>query len=45
MVKFKTSLTFGFCLEFQRAKETVRTISKVLRVATETIKTRLRKLR
>ena len=44
MVKIKTSLSFGFCLEFQQIKETFRTISKVLRVATETIRTRWRKL-
>ena len=44
MVKFKTTLSLGFCLELQRVKETVRIISKVLRVATETIRTRWRKL-
>ena len=44
MVRIKTTLSFGFCLEFQQVKETARTISKVLKVATETIRTRLRKL-
>lgn len=44
MVKFKTSLSIGFSLEIQRVKETVSSISKVLRVATETIRTRLRLL-
>ena len=44
MVKFKSTFSFGFTLEFQRAKETIRTISKVLRVATETIRTRYRKI-
>lgn len=44
MVKFKSTFTFGFSLEFQRVKETIRTISKVLRVATETIRTRYRKI-
>ena len=44
MVKFKTSFSFGFTLEFQRVRETLRSISKVLRVATETIRTRYRKI-
>lgn len=44
MVKIKTSFSFGFCLELQRVKETARIISKVLRVATETIRTRYRKI-
>ena len=44
MVKFKSTFSFGFSLEFQRVKETVRIISKVLRVATETIRTRYRKI-
>ena len=44
MVKIKTTLSFGFNLELQRVKETARTISKVLRVAIKTIRTRRRKL-
>ena len=44
MVKFKSTFSFGFSLEFQRVRETIRTISKVLRVATETIRTRYRKI-
>lgn len=44
MVKFKSTFSFGFSLEFQRVKETLRSISKVLRVATETIRTRYRKI-
>lgn len=44
MVKFKTTFSFGFILEFQRVRETLRSISKVLRVATETIRTRYRKI-
>ncbi len=44
MVKFKTTLSLGFCLELRRVEETARIISKVLRVATETIRTRWRKL-
>ena len=44
MVKIKTTFSFGFCLEFQRVKETLRSISKVLRVATETIRTRYREI-
>ena len=44
MVKIKTTLSFGFILELQRVKETARTISKVLRVAIKTIRTRRRKL-
>ena len=44
MAKIKTTLTFGFCLEFKRVKETVRLFSKVLKVATETIKKRYRKI-
>ena len=44
MVKIKTSFSFGVTLEFQRVRETLRSISKVLRVATETIRTRYRKI-
>ena len=44
MVKFKTTFTFGFTLELQKVKETLSSISKVLRVATETIRTRYRKI-
>ena len=44
MVKIKTTFSIGFSLEFQRARETIRAISKVLRVATETIRTRYRKI-
>lgn len=44
MVKFKTTFTFGFTLELQRVKETLSSISKALRVATETIRTRYRKI-
>lgn len=44
MVKFKSTFSFGFSLEFRRVRETLRSISKVLRVATETIRTRYRKI-
>ena len=44
MVKIKTSFSFGFCLELQRIKEATRSISKVLKVATETIRTRCREI-
>ena len=44
MVKFKTTFTFGFTLELQKVKGTLSSISKVLRVATETIRTRYRKI-
>ena len=44
MVKFKTTFSFGFTLELQKVKETLSSISKVLRVATETIRTRYRKI-
>jgi len=44
MVKFKTTFSFGFSLEFQRIKETVRTLSKLLKVSKETIRTRYRKI-
>ena len=44
MAKFKTSFTIGFSLEFQRVKETVRLISKVLKVAKKTIRTRCREI-
>ena len=44
MVKLKTTFSFGVCLEFQQVKKTARLISKVLRVATETIRTRYRKI-
>lgn len=35
MVKLKTTFSFGFTLDIQRVKETLSSISKVLRVATE----------
>ena len=44
MVKLKTSFSFAVSLEFQQVMKTIRTISKVLRVATETIRTRYRKI-
>ncbi len=44
MVKIKTTFSFGFTLELQQVKETLSSISKVLRVATETIRTRYRKI-
>ena len=44
MVKVKTTFTLGFSLEFQRVKETVKLLSKVLRVAKETIRTRCREI-
>ncbi len=44
MVKLKTTFSFGFTLELQRVKVTLSSISKVLRVATETIRTRYRKI-
>ena len=44
MVKLKTTFSFGFTLELKRVKETLSSISKVLRVATETIRTRYRKI-
>ena len=44
MVKIKTTFSLGISLEFQRVKETARIISKVLRVATETIRTRYRRI-
>ena len=44
IVKFKTTFSIGFTLELQRVRETLRSISKVLRVATETIRTRYRKI-
>ena len=44
MVKFKSTFSIGFSLEFKRVKETVRLLSKVLKVATETIRTRCREI-
>ena len=44
MFQIKTKLSFDLCLELKRVKETARIISKVLRVATETIRTRYRKI-
>ena len=44
MVKLKTTFSFGFTLDIQRVKETLSSISKVLRVMTETIRTRYRKI-
>jgi len=44
MAKLKTKLSFDFSLEFKLVKETARTISKVLRVTKETIRTRFRKI-
>ena len=44
MAKIKTTFTFGFCFEFKQVKKTVRLFSKVLKVATETIRTRCREI-
>ncbi len=44
MVHLSTKLSFDIKLELSRVKETARTISKVLRVSKETVRTRLRKL-
>ena len=44
MVKFSTKLSFDVRLESQRVRETVRIISKVLKVSKETIWTRLRNM-
>lgn len=44
MVKFSTKLSFDVRLESKRVRETVRIISKVLKVSKETIRTRLRKI-
>ena len=44
MVHISTKLSFDIKLEMSHVKETARTISKVLRVSKETIRTRLRKL-
>ena len=38
MVKINTKFSFGFTLEIQRVRKTVRLISKALRIATETIR-------
>ena len=43
MVKFKTKFTLGFSFELDQVRETVRSISKFLRVSKETIRTRLQK--
>ena len=44
MVKINTKFSFGFTLEIQKVKKTVRLISKALRIATETIRTRCREI-
>ena len=44
MVKFKTKFTLGFNFELEQVRETVRSISKFLKVSKETIRTRLRKM-
>ncbi len=44
MVKFKTKFTLGFSFELEQVRETVRSISKFLKVSKETIRTRLRKM-
>ena len=44
MVKFTTKLSFDIRLESKRVRETARTISKVLRVTKETIRTRFQKI-
>lgn len=44
MVHISTKLSFDIKLELSRVRETARTISKVLRVSIETMRTRLRKL-
>ena len=44
MVKLTTKLSFDIRLEAKYVRETARTISKVLRVTKETIRTRFRKI-
>ena len=44
MVKLTTKLSFDIRLESKRVRETAKTISKVLRVTKETIRTRFRKM-
>ena len=44
MVKLTTKLSFDIRLESKHIRETARTISKVLRVTKETIRTRFRKI-
>ena len=43
MVRFITKLSFDVKLDHDRVKETTKTISKVLRVVKETIRSRVRK--
>ena len=43
MVRIATKLSFDVKLESERVKETTKTISKVLRVVKETIRSRVRK--
>ena len=43
MVHFITKLSFDVKLESERVKKTTKTISKVLRVVKETIRSRVRK--
>ena len=43
MARFTTKLSFDVELESGRVKETTKTISKVLRVVKETIRSRVRK--
>lgn len=42
MVKINTKFSFGFTLEIQKVKKTVRLLSKALRIATETIQVKER---
>ena len=44
MVKLKTTFSLGVCLEFKKVRKTTRLISKALKVATETIRTRYHKI-
>ncbi len=43
MVQFSTKFSWSIKLESKQAQETTKTISKVLRVAKETIRTHVRK--
>ena len=43
MVKFSTKLSYDVKLDSERVKETTKTISKVLRVVKETIRSHVRK--
>ena len=44
MVKLSTKLSLDVKLETKRVRETIMTISKVLKATSETIRTRLRKI-